>query len=299
MNKAHHITEKTLTDFRARLEALERSERTCCKYCSDVRAYVRWSANGLLDEAKLSAWKEHLLKDGKAPASVNSMIAALNSYCSLTGLPFRERYLSVQRAVFRPEERILTAKDLNALISCAARNGNEQFALLICTMAETGIRVSEVPFITAEALRVGYTSVFLKRKIRTIFLSDALCKRLLAFASREKIRSGSIFLKSPGQPLTRNQIWRGMKQLSRQAGVPQTKVFPHNLRHLFAAEYYRASHGDIVLLSDALGHSSLETTRVYLRSASSKHRRNLSRMRAHFDAAPAADDTQTSLSGHT
>ncbi len=287
MSKSHRITEKAIASFEKYLVSLERAEQTCIKYVYDVRRYMQWS-NGYLSQEKLSDWKDHLQNEGKAPTSINSMIASLNAYCVFAKLPIKEGYLSIQRSVFRADERILRASELKKLIICAERLGNEQYALLLYTMAKTGIRVSEVRYITVEALKAGYAEVYLKRKARSIFLSGELCGKLLTFAEHEKIRKGCVFLDAHRQPLTRNQIWRGMKQLCKPAGVAPTKVFPHNLRHLFAEEYYRISH-DLVLLSDVLGHSSVETTRIYLTSASAKHKRTLEKMKFEWESERKPD----------
>ena len=180
--------------------------------------------------------------------------------------------------MFRDESRDLTRTDYHALTAAARARGKARLALLIEAICATGIRVSEVKHLTVEAARAGKAEISLKGKIRTILLPGKLCRKLLKYAKQQKTASGEIFLARSGRSLNRRQIWAEMKGLCRAAGVTPGKVFPHNLRHLFATSFYRVNR-DIVSLADVLGHSSIETTRVYLLTSWTEHQRQLDRMR--------------------
>lgn len=179
--------------------------------------------------------------------------------------------------MFRDSSRDLTRGDYNRLITAAQGRGLDRLALLMETICATGIRVSEVRYITVEAARQGRTEIALKGKIRTILLPNKLCRKLLKFAKKQKTVSGEIFLTKNGKPVSRCQIWAEMKALCKYAGVEPSRVFPHNLRHLFAASFYQA-YRDIVKLADVLGHSSIETTRIYLLTSGTEHQRQLDRL---------------------
>ena len=223
-------------------------------------------------------WREHLLSGGLTPATVNAKLSALNGLFRFLGWEeCRVKFLRVQRRVFRDRERELTREEYRRLVEAAQSGGRERLELLMEAICSTGIRVSEVRYLTVEAARSGRAEVRLKGKIRSILLPRKLCRKLLKFARKQKIASGAIFRAGDGRPLSRHRIWREMKALCGRAGVAETKVFPHNLRHLFAALFYRATR-DIVKLADVLGHSSVETTRIYLMSNGQEHVRQLDRL---------------------
>ena len=222
-------------------------------------------------------WKEHLLSDGHKPGTVNSMLAAVNGLFRFLGWDIRVRFLKVQRQLFRDQSRELTRGEYSLLVSAARSMGRERLALLMEAICATGIRVSEVRYITVEAAKAGRAEIALKGKIRTILLPNKLCRKLLKYAKQQKIASGEIFLTRNGTPLSRRQIWAEMKGVCKYVGVEPSKVFPHNLRHLFATAFYRASR-DIVKLADVLGHSSIETTRIYLLTSGAEHQRQLDRL---------------------
>ena len=206
------------------------------------------------------------------------MLSALNSLLDFLGFgDCRVKFLKVQRRMFRDDSRDLTRSDYNALTAAAKAQNKTRLALLMEAICATGIRVNEVQYITVEAARAGRAEVALKGKIRTILIPSKLCRKLLKYARQQKTASGEIFLTRNGTPLSRRQIWAEMKRLCKTAGVAASKVFPHNLRHLFAAAFYRASR-DIVKLADVLGHSSLETTRIYLLTSGAEHQRQLDRL---------------------
>ena len=187
------------------------------------------------------------------------------------------KYLKIQRRLFRSTGRELTKDEYTRLVETAQSLGKTRLALLIETICATGIRVSEVKYITAEALRAGRADISLKGKIRTVLLPGKLCRKLQKYAKKQKITSGEIFLTRSGKGVSRRQIWAEMKGLCKDAGVAPTKVFPHNLRHLFARTFYRVSR-DVAKLADVLGHSSIETTRIYLISTGAEHVRQLDRL---------------------
>ena len=205
-------------------------------------------------------------------------MAAANGFFKFAGWPLRMQFLKIQRRLFREPGRELTRAEYDRLLRTAQTQGRERLALLMETICATGIRVSEVRYITVEAVRAGRAEIALKGKIRTILLPNKLCRKLLRYAKAQKIASGEVFLTRSGRGISRRQIWGELKKLCDKARVAPSKVFPHNLRHLFATIFYRVSH-DIVRLADVLGHSSIETTRIYLVTSGAEHRRQLERMR--------------------
>ena len=268
-----------LSDFAVYLRTEERSEGTIEKYLRDVRKFFCWLADKSLEKAQVSAWRAQLLSDGYAPETVNSMIVALNQFLDFIGCSdCRVRTLRIQRKLFRRQERELTRAEYERLVQTAERKGQERLALLLEAIAATGIRVSEVKYLTVEAARAGRAEIALKGKIRVILLPNKLCRKLLKYAKKQKTVSGEIFLTRNGKSLSRRQIWSEMKHLCKFAGVEVSKVFPHNLRHLFATVFYQACK-DIAKLADVLGHSSIETTRIYLVTSGTEHARQLAHLR--------------------
>ena len=199
------------------------------------------------------------------------MLSAVNALFRFLGREdCKIRFLRVQRKAFREQSRELTRAEYQRLLDTAAEQGQERLGLLMETICATGIRVSEVRYITVEAAQRGRAEINLKGKIRTILLPAKLCRKLLKYTRKQKIASGEIFLTRGGKPVSRRQIWREMKMLCEKAGVESSKVFPHNLRHLFAATFYKVCR-DIVKLADILGHSSINTTRIYLMTTGTEH----------------------------
>ena len=264
------ITEHDCQAFAAYLRSEERSAGTIEKYLRDVRAFARWLDRRALTRENAAAWRDALLARRRAPATINSMLSALNRFLRFLGREdCRIRFLRLQREI--------TREDYRRLLDAAGERGQKRLALLMETICSTGIRVSEVRWITLEAARQGRAEISLKGKIRTILLPAKLCRKLLKYAKERKIASGEIFLTGSGKSLSRRQIWREMKQLCALAGVEASKVFPHNLRHLFATVFYRACR-DIVKLADVLGHSSVNTTRIYLLTTGAEHARQLEKL---------------------
>lgn len=272
------ITNDQLQAYAAHLKNEERCAGTVEKHLRDVRGFAAWLGERGLAKEQTTLWKEHLLEAHKA-VTVNSMLSALNGFLRFVEREdCRVRFLQIQRRLFRDATRELTRQDYNRLLEAARRVSKERLALLMETICATGIRVSKLRFITVEALRRGRAEVSLKGKIRTILLPRKLCRKLLSYAKKQKNVSGEVFPAENGTSLSRKCIWAEMKSLCREAGVAPTKVFPHNLRHLFARVFYQACR-DIVKLADVLGHSSVETTRIYLISTGDEHARQIERLR--------------------
>ena len=206
------------------------------------------------------------------------MLAAINTYCRFAGFCIKVKFLRIQRKLFQDENRILKKDEYERLIAASEKSGKERLSLLFETIGATGIRVSEVKYITVEALNAGRAEISLKGKIRTILLPGKLCRKLLKYAKKQKISFGEIFITKSGKGMSRKQIWSEMKAICKKAGVESSKVFPHNLRHLFARIYYKVTR-DITKLADLLGHSSIETTRIYLISTGEEHARQLEKLR--------------------
>ena len=264
--------------FGEHLQTEEREQSTIEKYLRSIRAFAVWLGDAPVTKSAVIAWKEHLMAEQYAPTTINAALASLNAFFKFAGWEeCRVKALRLQRRAFRDPNRELTRDEYDRLISAAYESGKTRLGLLMETVCATGIRVSEVKYITVEAARCGKTDVSLKGKIRTIMLPGKLCRKLLKYAKKKKIVSGEIFLTRNGKGLSRRQIWAEMKAICRTAGVAQSKVFPHNLRHLFATVFYRACR-DIVKLADMLGHSSVETTRIYLISTGVEHARQLDRL---------------------
>lgn len=277
-NQNRRITKGKLDRFRAWLLCEERSAATVEKYLHDLYMFSAWLGDTTVCKEAVTAWKGELVSQGLAPSTINGKLAALHSFFSCMGWPdCRVRFLRVQRQMFRSREKELTRAEYERLLTAAERQRKPQAALLMETVCATGIRVSEVRYITAEAVQKGFARISLKGKIRTILLPGKLCRKLKRFAKGRGIRSGPLFLGADGKPISRCTIWAQMKRLCRAAGVDPGKVFPHNLRHLFARTYYKVCK-DIVQLADVLGHSSIETTRIYLVSTGEEHARHLERL---------------------
>ena len=268
------ITKESMNEFRSWLHSEERSEGTIAKYMRDLERLSAWLGDKEVTKENLTEWKEHLIENGYEPVTVNSMLAVVNTYCRFAGLNIKVKFLRIQRKLFREESKELTKDEYEKLIRTAEEKGNVRLAMLIETIGATGTRVSEVQYITVEAAKAGRTQISLKGKIRDILLPGKLCKKLLKYAKKQKIASGEIFITKSGKGTSRKQIWAEMKAICKAAGVEASKVFPHNLRHLFARVFYRVTH-DVAKLADLLGHSSIETTRIYLLSTGAEHARQL------------------------
>lgn len=272
------LTASMLTEYDRWLRREERSDATREKYLRSVRAFAGWLGGAEVTKEAVTEWKAQLAAQRRAPSTVNTALAALNGLFRFLGWEdCRAKFLKVQRRIFRAAERELTRAEYDRLLTAAQSAGDTRLALLMESICATGIRVSEVKYLTVEAAQCGRAEVALKGKIRTVLLPAKLCRKLLKYAKKQKIARGEIFLTTDGKGMDWRQIWAAMKRLCQRAGVAPSKVFPHNLRHLFAAAYYRA-YRDIVKLADLLGHSSIETTRIYLVESGAEHQRQLERL---------------------
>ncbi len=276
--KKRKLTSEHLGGYRNYLRREERSPATIEKYIRDVEEFSRWLKGRAVTKETAVLWKAHLLDQGLMPVTVNTKLSALNGLFRFLGwAECRIKFLKIQRRIFREDSRALTREEYRRLLDTARARGRDQLALLMETICAAGMRVSELRYITVEAVRRGRAEISLKGKVRTILLPGKLCRKLIKYASKQKIALGEIFLTRDGRSLSRKQIWKEMKMLCSGAGVKASKVFPHNLRHLFATTFYRTSR-DIVKLADLLGHSSIDTTRIYLLSTSAEHIRELERL---------------------
>lgn len=277
--KGRILTDNQIAAFAAHLKSEEKSENTVGKYIRDVRVFAAYVGDAEITKETVIAYKNNLLSESYAARSVNSMLASINSLFSFLGWPdLKVKSFKLQRQIYCPEEKELTKAEYMRLVSTAKQKGNERLNLLIQTMCGTGIRVSELQYITVEAVKCGEAVVSLKGKIRSVFIIRELQKKLLRYAAEQKISSGAIFITRSGKPMSRTNIWREMKRLCVQAGVNPQKVFPHNLRHLFARTFYGIEK-DIAKLADILGHSSINTTRIYIITTGNEHRQRMENMR--------------------
>lgn len=271
------LTPRRIQAYLDGLAERERSPHTLEKYRRDLTGLARFLAGRPLDKPALLAWKARL-SEQYAPATVNSMLAAVNGYLVYARLPqLRLRPLRIQRQVFCRQDRELKKAEYLRLVQAARRRGDVRLALVLQTICATGIRVSELQYITAEAVARGYAEVNNKGKRRTILLPRQLCRALQRYLRRQNKQAGPVFTTRTGLPLDRSNIWRAMKALCRLAGVGAQKVFPHNLRHLFARTYYTAQH-DLVRLADLLGHASTATTRIYTMESGLTHARQIEQL---------------------
>ena len=276
--KGQFLTDKLVAEFSAHLKQEEKSQNTTEKYLRDVRMFAAHFRDTEITKEKVIAYKSKLLAEHYAVRSVNSMLASLNSLFAFLGWSdCKVKSMKLQRQIYCPEEKELTKAEYLRLVNAAKRKGKERLNLILQTICGTGIRVSELEYITVEAAKSGKAVVALKGKTRSVFLVKELQKKLLRYATEQNISSGTIFITRNGKPLSRTNIWREMKGLCQEAGVHPQKVFPHNLRHLFARVFYGIEK-DLAKLADILGHSSINTTRIYIISTGSEHRKRMENM---------------------
>lgn len=267
-----------LENFKQYLVSQEKSRATVEKYVRDVRMFAEFLGYNKPTRETVIAYKT-CLQNNYAVRSVNSMLASINCLFEfLNRYDLKVRTLKLQQQIFCPEEKELTKAEYARLCRAAERNHNKRLNLILQTICGTGIRVSELPYITVEAVKNGEAVVNCKAKTRSVFIVKELKQKLLRYAAEQNIKSGTVFVTRTGKPISRTNIWREMKALCKQANVNPQKVFPHNLRHLFARVFY-AIERDIAKLADILGHSSINTTRIYIISTGSEHRRKMESMR--------------------
>ena len=259
------------------LKEEERSKNTMEKYRRDIVKFMAYSDGREVTKDLTVAYKEHI-KERYEPTSVNSMLAAVNSFFSFMGWnDCRVKRLRIQRKVFCNESRELSKAEYERLLKASSSAGQERINLIVQTICGTGIRVSELPFITVEAVGRGRAVVDCKGKVRLVFIPGKLQKLLVRYIHRQGIKSGSVFVTRTGKSVSRSSIWKDMKALCQAADVSPEKVFPHNLRHLFARTFYGIDK-DISKLADVLGHTSIETTRGYILSSGEEHFRQMDRL---------------------
>ena len=279
MMKGKFLTEEMAKAFEKYLRREEKSENTVKKYLRDVRAFAAYLNGAEVTKETVITFKSKLLGESYSVRSINSMLASLNGLFSFLGWEdCRVKSVKLQRQIYCPEEKELTKAEYMRLVDTAKQKGNERLNLILQTICGTGIRVSELQYITVETVKNREAIVALKGKTRSVFLVKELRKKLIRYAAKQNIQSGAVFITRTGKPMNRTNIWREMKGLCKQAGVNPKKVFPHNLRHLFARTFYGIEK-DIAKLADILGHSSINTTRIYIISTGSEHRKRMEHMR--------------------
>lgn len=271
-----YITAEQITSFKKHLISEERSNATVEKYVRDVLAFSEWLCGREVDKNIVVEYKAHLAEKYQT-SSTNSMLSSLNSFfafCERHDL--RVKFIKTQKQLFSRDEKELTKAEYLRLLDAAKRKSRRLY-LLMQTVCATGIRVSELKFITVEAVNFERAEIDCKGKRRIVFIPKKLCKMLKDYAKSEKIKSGSVFVTKSGKPLDRSNIWSDMKKLCADAGVSANKVFPHNLRHLFARTFYTIQK-DIVRLSSILGHSSINTTMIYTMESGRIHQKQIQQL---------------------
>ena len=271
------LTSAQILKFKNYLIEEEKSKATLEKYVRDIEAFHAWLGEKDLDKGCVLSYKAYLCEK-YATVSVNSMLSSINSFFTyLEWYELRVKTIKVQKQIFASNEKELTKNEYERLLTAAKAKSNQRLYLLMQTICSTGIRVSELRFITVEAINRGRAEINCKGKQRCAFLPTELCKILKEYVKEQKIKSGAVFVSKNGNPLDRSNIWSDMKKLCKEAGVSEKKVFPHNLRHLFARTYYTLQK-DIVRLADILGHSSVNTTRIYTMETGEIHCKQIQRL---------------------
>ncbi len=271
------ITKGNISKYKMYLINEEKATATIEKYIHDVEDFAAWSGDKKLEKSIVLAYKSKLAGH-YAPASVNAALSSLNSFFTyMEWYDLRVKNLKIQKQIFASTDKELTKAEYERLLYAAKNKNNKRLYLLMQAICSTGIRVSEVRFITVEAVNRGLAEINCKGKRRQVFLPKQLCQILKQYIKEQKIKSGAVFVTKNGNPLDRSNIWSDMKKLCKAANVSEKKVFPHNLRHLFARTYYSLQK-DIVRLADILGHSSVNTTRIYTMESGEIHRKQIQRL---------------------
>lgn len=274
----YFITSGNIKEFKVWLVENEKSKLTVEKYMHDVKVFLDFLNGEALNKRLVLEYKKMLIETYK-PTSVNSMLASLNAFLRFINKSvFTVKQLKIQRQIYVSEDKELTKSEFERLVRSANATQNKRLSLIIQTICATGIRVSELEFITVEAVKKGEAQVSLKGKRRTVFIVPKLREKLYKYIKERGIQSGAIFVTKCGKPVSRSNIWREMKSLCKTANVNPNKVFPHNLRHLFARTFYGIEK-DIVRLADILGHTNVNTTRIYIASTGFEHCQKLQNMR--------------------
>ncbi len=271
------ITNEHIEGFKNYLIEEEKSKNTIDKYLRDVMAFMLWMCSRELCKAIVLEYKTEIMEN-YSPISVNSMLSSLNSFFEYNNWnDLKVKTLKIQRRIFSNKEKELSKAEYERLLTAAKKKKNQRLYYLMQTICSTGIRVSELRCITKEAVKVGQAIISCKGKMRVVILPKELCRMLKGYIKESGIKSGPVFVSRNNKPLDRSYIWKILKSLCKSAGVSQEKVFPHNLRHLFARTYYSLQK-DIVRLADILGHSSINTTRIYTIETGDTHRRQIQKL---------------------
>ena len=277
--KGRLLAEEHIKSFINHLHLEEKSANTIEKYARDVNTFVAYLNGNVVSKNLVIEHKQKLIANGYAVSSINSMLAALNSLFDYLGwIECKVKAIKIQRQIYCPENKVLSKAEYLRLVGAAERNHNQRLNMILQTICGTGIRISELKFITVEAVKSGTVEVACKGKNRIIFIVKKLKKKLLRYAAERHIKAGAIFITKSGKPVNRTNVWREMKALCKQAHVNPDKVFPHNLRHLFARTFYKLEK-DIAKLADILGHSSINTTRIYIISTGYEHLKRMENMK--------------------
>lgn len=273
------ITGEHLIHFKEYLIHEERSVHTIEKYTRDVQRFMNYMNESSVTKEMMMQYKKYLLDSNYCYSSINSMLSSINSFLSYLGWDeCKVKTLKIQRQIYAPESKELSKKEYVSLVNEAKRLNNDRLSLIIQTLCTTGIRISELKYITVEAVQKSEVMVSCKGKIRTVFLVQKLKQKLIRYINKHHIHSGSVFVTKTGNPISRCNVWKELKKLCRSAQVESSKVFPHNFRHLFARTFYSIEK-DIAKLADVLGHSSINTTRIYIISTGSEHKRLIEQMK--------------------
>lgn len=271
------ITNELIIKFKNYLINEEKSQATVEKYIRDITTFAKWLNGRSIDKSVVIEYKQTIV-EAYAPTSANSMLSSINSFFAyMEWYDCKVKTFKVQKQIFANQDKELTKEEYEKLLRAAQQNKNEKLYLLMQTICGTGIRVSELRYISIEAISKGQAIINSKGKMRVVILPNKLCAALKKYAKKQGIAGGSIFVSKNGKPLDRSNIWKMLKNLCESAGVSKDKVFPHNFRHLFARTYYSLEK-DVVRLADILGHSSVNTTRIYTMETSTVHRMQLQKL---------------------
>ena len=271
------ITDDMITAYENHLMEWEKSKATIRCYVRNICAFREWIGERSVEKSAVLEYKEMLMKQHKT-TTANVMLSSLNSFFEFCGAHnLRVRAIKVQKEIVYDEKKELSKQEYEKLLKAAATKRSKRLYYIMQTICASGIRISELPYITVEAVKKKSAEVNCKGKIRTVILPDDLCVLLMRYISTQDLKSGCVFLTRGGLPVNRSNIWAEMRALCKKAGIPKEKVFPHNLRHLFARTYY-STQKDIVRLADILGHTSVDTTRVYTKESGKTHRKQVQKL---------------------
>lgn len=271
------ITNKIIKSFENYLHEEEKSDNTIEKYMRDIRSFCEWLAGKPVDKSAVISYKKEICEK-YLPASVNSILSSINAlFMYMNWYDLKVKTLKIQRRIFVDKEKELTKAEYKRLLTVAKKKKNKRLYYLMQTLCSTGLRISELKYVTCEAVNAGKATINCKGKIRQVFLPKQLCEMLKAYVKQKKIKKGSVFITKNGKPIDRSFVWKMLKSLCDIAEVNPKKVFPHNLRHLFARTYY-SYEKDIVRLADILGHQSVNTTRIYTMENGDIHRRQIEKL---------------------